>query len=100
MVHPLRSAGSGPSTTDRSRWGPIPTTSTKGPVLARRQSPQTFEKRRRERDKKLKKADKQQARVWRNAEKRDEKMQREDPAAWALELERRREIEARYYYYD
>ena len=74
-------------------------TLTKGPVLARRQSPQTFEKRRREREKKRKKQEKLQERVWRNQEKKDQKLREEDPAAWAkLQEERRLEEESWYYY--
>lgn len=68
-----------------------------GPPLARRQSPQTFEKRRREQDKKQKKAAKQAARIWRNAEKKEEKLRLTDPVAWRELLEkRRRENEAWY----
>lgn len=66
--------------------------------LARRQSPQTFEKRRREQAKKLKKATKQEARVWRNAEKRDAKLRVEDPEAWRRLQEQRRRDEEQWYY--
>lgn len=71
---------------------------TGGTPLARRQSPQTFEKRRRERDKKLKKEAKQQDRIWRNAEKRDAKLQAEDPEAFRKLLEQRRKDEEAWYY--
>lgn len=75
----------------------LSTTHSKGPPLARRQSPQTFEKRRRERDKKLKKEAKQQERIWRNAEKRDAKLQAEDPEAYQKLLEQRRKDEQAWY---
>jgi hypothetical protein len=76
----------------------LSTTHSEGPHLARRQSPQTFEKRRRERDKKLKKEAKQQDRIWRNAEKRDAKLQAEDPEAFRKLLEQRRKDEEAWYY--
>jgi hypothetical protein len=72
---------------------PIP----RGPPLARRQSPQTFEKRRRERDKKLKKETKQLDRIWRNAEKRDAKLQATDPEAYQRMLEQQKLDEQSYY---